>query len=168
MEAREKRAFASQCLWRVCSFECFCECWSLTRPNPGKLGGFSIQRKKNPQFFLARAFGARDVFSVREAREHDHSRTSAFDVFSVFECFWEWRSLPRPNPGETKWFFDHVPGNTFKFFSLAPMALAMSSHLICFWEARKTTIREPERLAYFRFSNAVVNGDTYKAKPGVN
>ena len=47
---------------------------------------------KNPQIFLARAFGTRDVFTVillGTRAKSDHSRASAFGAFSVFECFCE-------------------------------------------------------------------------------
>ena len=47
---------------------------------------------------------------------------------------------------------------TLKFFLLAPSALAMSSQSFCLGGARKTTIREPLRLAHFKFSTAFVNG----------
>ena len=53
---------------------------------------------EKPAIFLAHTFGARDAFTVvllRRCAKNDRSRRNAIDTLSVFECFFEWRSLTR-------------------------------------------------------------------------
>ena len=72
----------------------------------------------NPQN-LARAFGARGVFKVillGEAREKRAIREPArLAYFQFSHTFVNERSFTRPNPGEIKWFFNHVDEQTLKF-----------------------------------------------------
>ena len=73
---------------------------------------------KNPQIFLARAFGTRDVFTVillGTRAKSDHSRASAFGAFSVFECFCEEVTYKAKSGGNLVFFCDHVQEKTLDF-----------------------------------------------------
>ena len=95
--------------------------------------------RKNLKFFslAPSALAMSSVSFVREAHENDHSRTSAFGAFSVFECCCEWSSLSSQNPGVDYVVFRPCTCEYPQIFSLGPMALAISSQSFCWGGARK-------------------------------